>query len=83
MSLITAVAIYFIVWWLVLFAVLPIGVRSQREDGEITLGTDHGAPVRPLLVRKAIITSAISAAIFAGIYVAFAVYGFTLEDLIF
>lgn len=82
MSLFSGIAIYFIIWWLVLFAVLPIGVRSQHEDGEITLGTDHGAPVRPMLIRKALITSLIAAIIFAGVYVAIAVYGLTLEDLI-
>lgn len=82
MSLFSGIAIYFIIWWLVLFAVLPVGVRSQHEDGEITLGTDHGAPVRPMLIRKALITSLIAAIIFAGVYVAIAVYGLTLEDLI-
>jgi predicted secreted protein len=82
MSLVSGIAIYFIIWWLVLFVVLPIGVRSQHEAGDITLGTDHGAPVRPMLVRKAIITSLIAAIIFAGVYVAFVVYGFSLEDLI-
>ena len=82
MSLFSGIAIYFIIWWLVLFAVLPIGVRSQHEDGEITLGTDHGAPVRPMLIRKALITSVIAAIIFAGVYVAIVVYGLTLEDLI-
>jgi len=82
MGLVSAVAIYFIIWWLVLFAVLPIGVRSQSEEGDIVLGTDHGAPVRPMLARKAIITSAIAAVIFAAVYLVFAVYDLSLEDLI-
>jgi predicted secreted protein len=33
-SISTAFAIYFVLWWVVLFAVLPFGVRSQAEDGE-------------------------------------------------
>ena len=44
MSLTTAIAIYFIIWWVVLFAVLPFGVRSQEESGEVAPGTDPGAP---------------------------------------
>ena len=40
----TVIAIYFLVWWLVLFAVLPFGVRSQHEGGDIPPGTDPGAP---------------------------------------
>ena len=82
MSLISALAIYFIIWWLVLFAVLPIGVRSQSEEGDIVLGTEHGAPIRPMLVRKAIITTIIAGIVFACVYLVFAVLEFSLEDLI-
>ena len=56
-------AIYFVIWWIVLFAILPWGVRSQDEDGEISPGSDPGAPTRPLLLRKAIATTLVSAAI--------------------
>ena len=51
MSLATSIAIYFIIWWTVLFAVLPWGVRSQEEAGEVAKGTDPGAPVIPRLGR--------------------------------
>ena len=45
MTVSSALAIYFIVWWVVLFAVLPFGVRSQHEEGGGAEGTDPGAPV--------------------------------------
>ncbi|MDH3195682.1 MAG: DUF1467 family protein [Hyphomicrobiales bacterium] len=82
MSLVSALAIYFVIWWLVLFVVLPFGVRSQHEAGDVTLGTEHGAPERPLLARKFAVTTAIAAIVFAAVYIAFAVYGFSLEDMI-
>ena len=41
----TMFAIYFVLWWVVLFVTLPFGVRSQHEDGEGAAGTDPGAPV--------------------------------------
>ena len=44
-NLSTGFAIYFVLWWLVLFLTLPFGVRSQHEDGEGAPGTDPGAPV--------------------------------------
>ena len=65
-------AIYFVLWWIVLFAVLPWGVQSQHETGDISPGSDPGAPVRPLLLRKAIATTLISAVIMALGYTAWA-----------
>lgn len=60
----SAIAIYFIIWWLVLFAVLPWGVRSQHETGEVTPGSDPGAPVVPHLKRKLIATTVVAAICF-------------------
>jgi predicted secreted protein len=82
MSLVSALAIYFVVWWLCLFVVLPFGVRSQEEAGDVTFGTERGAPHRPFLVRKAIATTLLSAIVFAAIYVYFGVLGLRLEDLV-
>jgi predicted secreted protein len=64
-SLATLFAIYFVVWWLVLFLTLPFGVRSQHEDGEGAPGTDPGAPVMARMGSKLIWTTIISAVIFA------------------
>jgi predicted secreted protein len=60
MSIGSAIAVYFVIWWIVLFAVLPIGVRSQIEEGDVVPGSEPGAPARPDLLRKAIITSIVS-----------------------
>jgi len=71
MSTPLAIAVYFTIWWVVLFAVLPIGVRSQHEAGrphDMPIGADPGAPVAPMLGRKALWTTLISAAIFAPLY---------------
>lgn len=67
-----AVAIYFTVWWTVLFAVLPWGVRSQQEAGEVAPGTEPGAPQAPRLWIKALWTTGISAVVFALILALFA-----------
>jgi predicted secreted protein len=65
MSLISSIAIYFIIWWLVLFTTLPFGVRRQET---VEPGNDPGAPEKPLLLRKLIATTVIAAIIFAGVY---------------
>jgi predicted secreted protein len=62
-----AIAIFLTIWFTVLFAVLPFGVRSQDEDGDVVSGTDPGAPVAPRLLIKALWTTAISVAVFGAL----------------
>ena len=81
MSIVTALAIYFIVWWLVLFAVLPFGVRSQQERGEVTPGSDPGAPAIPQLARKLLWTTVVAGILFALGYVVYAYRLVALDDL--
>ena len=63
-SISTALAIYFVLWWVTLFLTLPFGVRSQHEDGGGAPGTDPGAPIASQMGRKLIWTTVISAVIF-------------------
>lgn len=68
MSVSLAIAAYIVIWWVVLFAVLPIGVRTQIEDGEVVPGSVRSAPARPHLLKKALLTSAIAAVVLAAIH---------------
>jgi predicted secreted protein len=70
----TALAIYFLIWWVTLFAVLPWGVRNQEDVGEITPGTDPGAPAVHVLGRKLIWTTVVASAVFGILYGVYA-YG--------
>jgi predicted secreted protein len=81
MSLTTSLAIYFIIWWTVLFAVLPWGVRSQAETGEVAPGTDPGAPAVPNLMAKVLWTTIVSAVVFAAFYGVYTYRLITLDDL--
>ncbi len=51
MGIVGGIVTFLIIWWTVLFAVLPLGVRSQAENGEVARGSEPGAPVRPELWR--------------------------------
>jgi predicted secreted protein len=62
----TGFAIYFVLWWVVLFVTLPFGVRSQHEDGGGSPGTDPGAPIASKMGRKLIWTTLLSAVIYAA-----------------
>jgi predicted secreted protein len=68
MSTPMAVALYFVIWWTLLFAVLPFGVRSQVEAGEVVPGSDPGAPARPHLLAKALATSLVAAVVLALVW---------------
>jgi predicted secreted protein len=70
-------AVYFVIWWIVLFAILPWGVKSQEEAGEISPGSDPGAPAQPRLLRKAIATTIVSAIVMA---IGYAVWAMNLVD---
>ncbi len=65
----SAVAIYFIIWWMTLFVVLPFGVKNATETGEnIEGGNDAGAPVKHGLAWKALVTTVLAAMIYAVVY---------------
>ena len=67
---------------MVLFAVLPWGIRSQHEGGEIVPGTDPGAPAVPKLGRKLIWTTLVSGVVFVAFYVVYSDRLLTLEGLL-
>jgi predicted secreted protein len=82
MSIVSIIAIYFVLWWIVLFAILPFGVRSSAEAGvDVIEGHDAGAPVAPLLLKKVIATTFVSAIIFALFYWLVTSGNLNLDDL--
>ena len=69
MSFVTILLVYVVIWWLVFFAVLPLGVRSAEEVGDdLEKGHDPGAPSNPNLKKKMLYTSLIAAAFTLGYY---------------
>ena len=58
-------ALYFIIWWLLLFTILPFGVKSQKEANRIVPGSEPGAPVLPNLGRKLLINTIVAALLWA------------------
>ena len=79
MGISTGIAIYFLIWWLVLFTVLPWGVRAQGHDSPA--GTDPGAPAIPRLRNKLIWTTAVTTVVWGLCAVAYAKGYVTLDGL--
>lgn len=84
MSITSAIAIYFVTWWVCLFMVLPWGVRNAHEAGEaVAPGHEAGAPVRPDLWRKLVMTTLLASLLFA-LVIGQIVYGWIgFEDIPF
>ncbi len=74
-------AVYFIIWWLTLFLILPFGFRSQQEAGETVLGTVASAPARHRTWRTFLLTTIVAAAIFGGWFVVSMYFGFTFDSI--
>jgi len=68
MTLSFAIAIYVVIWWVVLFAMLPIGVRTQAEEGQVSPGTPESAPHQPRLLPKMLATTGVASRVFAAVY---------------
>jgi predicted secreted protein len=82
MSVAFAVAVYFIVWWITLFAILPLrlGTDTVQQD---RYAEQSGAPALPQLALKFLITTIVSSLIFALIYVVMAYGLISLDDIPF
>ncbi|MBW6420372.1 DUF1467 family protein [Rhizobium sp. XQZ8] len=81
MSLLTVAAVFFIIWWTVLFIVLPLGYRSQEEDGEVALGTSESAPTKFRGGKVLLLTTVISIAIHVGYYLLSSYFGVGIADI--
>ena len=71
-------AVYFVIWWLVIFAVLPLGVQKVERPEN---GHDFGAPLDPMLWRKVALTSIIAFLVWGAYFIATRFLGFSLLDL--
>lgn len=63
----TGIAVYVVMWWLVLFVTLPFGVRRPEQD-ELEPGQEPGAPVKPMMWRKMLATTVITAVLWGIFY---------------
>ena len=69
MGITGSIIIYVMIWWIIFFSVLPIGIQSNKEDfKEKIWGVDPGAPINPGIGKKFLITTFITTIIFAVIY---------------
>jgi predicted secreted protein len=84
MTIAFAASMYLVIWWIVLFAMLPIGVRTSEEEGETTVpGAAESAPHTPNLLAKMVATTVVSSIVFAVLYVIIVERVITIDDIPF
>ncbi|WMS42322.1 DUF1467 family protein [Acuticoccus sp. MNP-M23] len=76
----SAIAVYFIIWWMMFFPVLAMFNRDPVDDSELVEGNERGAPARPRMGLKILITTVAAAAGF-GLLLLLLNSGITLDDI--
>ena len=56
----SAFVVFLIIWWCVLFGLLPVGVRGQAEENDIVEGSEPGAPTNANMWWKVKVTTCIA-----------------------
>ena len=69
MNITGSIIVYVMIWWVIFFSVLPLGIKSNKEVfNESIEGTDPGAPKNPKIGKKFLITTIITSILFIIIY---------------
>tara|TARA_B100000963_G_scaffold117708_1_gene102462 strand:+ start:958 stop:1212 length:255 start_codon:yes stop_codon:yes gene_type:complete len=64
-----SIIVYVLIWWIIFFSVLPVGIQSNKEKFQERIdGVDPGAPKNPKIAKKFLITTIITSIIFIVIY---------------
>ena len=81
MNWVSMIALFFVTWWLVLFAILPFGLKTQDEDQDVTLGTVSSAPRGPHMLRAVLWTTLVTAIVLGVFYGLTKGLGLGIDDI--
>ena len=69
MGITGSIIVYVLIWWIIFFSILPVGIQSNKEKFKEKIeGIDPGAPINPKIGKKFLITTLITSIIFIVIY---------------
>ena len=69
MGITGSIIVFVLIWWIIFFSVLPVGIQSNKEKFKEKIeGIDPGAPINPKIGKKFLITTLITSIIFIVIY---------------
>jgi predicted secreted protein len=69
MGPVSGIVVFVVLWWVIFFTMLPIGVRTHDDEGtQGEPGHADSAPIKPLMWRKVLATTLIAAVVWGGYY---------------
>jgi len=74
----TGIATYFLIWWVMLFTILPLGAEKPETPEH---GHDPGAPDVPNIKRKFILTTGVAAIVWIVLEVVIEVFDLSFLEL--
>ena len=83
MSITGAIVLFMVIWFVTLLVVLPIGLRTQEEEGEVVPGTPASAPADARIGRKLFWTTVVAIALWAPLCAFILWGGVTVRDIDF
>ena len=60
MTISAALVLFAVIWFLTLFIILPLNIRTQNEQGTIAQGTPASAPTNPNMKAKMLWTTIVA-----------------------
>lgn len=83
MTITAAIVVFAMIWFLTLFVMLPIGLTTQGEEGDVTPGTPASAPAHPQMRRKFLWVTVITLALWAPVCAIIVWGGIGIHDIDF
>ena len=83
MTITGAIVLFAVIWFVTLLVALPIGIRTQEEEGDVAPGTPASAPANPMIGRKLLWTTVVTVALWAPLCALILWGGLTVRDVDF
>ena len=83
MNVVSGIVLYAVIWFMSLFVVLPLRIKSQDENGDVVPGTPSSAPADPMLKKKAIWATIGATVVFIPVAATIINGWITVEDIDF
>jgi predicted secreted protein len=81
MNPVSGAVLYAVIWFMTLFVILPLRLKTQDEAGEVVPGTPGSAPVDPMLRKKFKWVTIVATALFIPIAAIIINGWITVEDI--